>query len=122
MTTWEISRTGLAGSGRQIDEKLIALLFPKHKEELAQLIRDYEASDSPDAIPYAIVFQEQYSLLGQPLAEIRAGDLYFCLEQRLITVRSQIIPLTVKEFDIFFLRIQHPRRMDSYEMILNFVW
>ena len=34
----------------------------------------------------------------QPLTEIREGDLYFCLERRLVTVRSRIIPLTVKEF------------------------
>ena len=32
-----------------------------------------------------------------------------------MTVRGQIIPLTVKEFDIFSLLIQHPRRVYSYE-------
>lgn len=39
-----------------------------------------------------------------------------------MTVRGQIIPLTVKEFDIFSLLIQHPRRVYFYEMILDLVW
>ena len=56
------------------------------------------------------------------MTEIREGDLYFCLEQRLVTVRDQVIPLTVKEFDIFSLLIQHPGRVYSYEVILDLVW
>ena len=56
------------------------------------------------------------------MTEIREGDLYFCLERRLVTVRSQIIPLTVKEFDIFSLLIQHPGRVYSYEMLMDLVW
>ena len=56
------------------------------------------------------------------MTEIREGDLYFCLEQRLVTVRGQVIPLTVKEFDIFSLLIQHPGRVYSYEVILDLVW
>ncbi|MCB5941623.1 response regulator transcription factor [bacterium 210820-DFI.6.52] len=58
----------------------------------------------------------------QPLTEIQEGDLYFCLEKRLVTVQSQVISLTVKEFDIFSLLIQHPGRVYSYEVILDLVW
>ena len=47
----------------------------------------------------------------QPLTEIREGDLYFCLEQHLVTVRGQVIPLTVKEFEIFALLILNPKRV-----------
>ena len=39
-----------------------------------------------------------------------------------MTVRGQVIPLTVKEFDIFSLLIQHPGRVYSYEVILDLVW
>ena len=44
------------------------------------------------------------------------------LEQRLVTVRSQIIPLTVKEFEIFALLILNPKRVFTYEMLLDLVW
>lgn len=56
------------------------------------------------------------------MTEIREGALYFCLEQRLVTVRDQIIPLTVKEFEIFALLILNPKRVFTYEMLLNLVW
>ena len=56
------------------------------------------------------------------MTEIREGALYFCLEQRLVTVRGQIIPLTVKEFEIFALLILNPKRVFTYEMLLDLVW
>lgn len=59
---------------------------------------------------------------GQPLTEIREGDLYFCLEHRLVTVRDQEIALTVKEFDIFALFIMNPKRVFTYELIADLVW
>lgn len=48
--------------------------------------------------------------------------MYFCLEQRLVTVRGQVIPLTVKEFEIFALLIQNPKRVFTYEILLDLVW
>lgn len=59
---------------------------------------------------------------GQPLTEIREGDLYFCLEHRLVTVRDQEIALTGKEFDIFALLIMNPKRVFTYEIITDLVW
>lgn len=56
------------------------------------------------------------------MTEIQEGDLYFCLEQRLVTVRGQVIPLTVKEFEIFALLIQNPKRVFTYEILLDLVW
>ncbi len=47
--------------------------------------------------------------------------MYFCLEQRLVTVRGQMISLTVKEFDILALLIQNPKRVFTYEMLLDLV-
>lgn len=112
-------------SGRQIGKKLFALLSPCQKKELAQFIRDYEAGDIPADDPCTTLFQGQYFIppqANQPLTEIREGDLYFCLEQRLVTVRGQVIPLTVKEFEIFALLIQNPKRVFTYEMLLDLVW
>ena len=115
----------LQDSGKQIGEKLFALLSASQKKELAQFVRDYEAGNIPADVPYLTLLRGQYFIppqADQPLTEIREGDLYFCLEQRLVTVRGQVIPLTVKEFDIFSLLIQHPGRVYSYEVILDLVW
>lgn len=97
------------------------LLNANQKKELTQFVRDYEAGNIPVDVPLSF-FQEKQNTPDQSLTEIREGDLYFCLEQRLVTVRGQVIPLTVKEFDIFSLLIQHPGRVYSYEVILDLVW
>ncbi|WP_256557030.1 winged helix-turn-helix domain-containing protein [Hydrogeniiclostridium mannosilyticum] len=57
-----------------------------------------------------------------PLTEIREGDLYLCLEHRLVKVREQEIGLTAKEFDILFLLVRNPKRVFTYELIMDFVW
>ena len=48
--------------------------------------------------------------------------MYFCLEQRLVTIRGQVIELTVKEFEIFALLIMNPKRVFTYEMLMDLVW
>lgn len=115
----------LEDSGRQIAEKLFALLSSNQKKELAQFVRDYEAGNIPDDDPYTTFFRGRYSIppqADQPLTEIRKGELYFCLEQRLVAVRGQVVPLTVKEFEIFALLILNPKRVFTYEMLLDLVW
>ena len=115
----------LAETGRQIGEKLFALLSVSQKKELAQFVRDYEAGNLPADVPYSTLFRGQHFIsqqADQPLTEIQEGDLYFCLEKRLVTVQSQVLSLTAKEFDIFSLLIQPPGRVYSYEVILDLVW
>ena len=115
----------LEDSGRQIGKKLLSLLSPNQKKELAQFVRDYEAGDIPADVPCTTLFRGQYFIppqADQPLTEIREGALYFCLEQRLVTVRGQVIPLTVKEFEIIALLILNPKRVFTYEMLLELVW
>ena len=112
----------LEDSGRQIGKKLLSLLSPNQKKELAQFVRDYEAGDIPADLPYTTHFRGQYFTplqVDQPLTEIREGDLYFCLEQRLVMVQGNVIPLTVKEFEIFSLLILNPKRVFTYEMLLD---
>ena len=60
--------------------------------------------------------------MNHPLTETQSGDLYFCLGQRLVTIREQPIELTVKEFEIFALLILNPKRVFTYEMLLDLVW
>ena len=50
------------------------------------------------------------------------GDLYFCQEQRLVCIGEQVIKLTAKEFDILALLITHPKRVFTYELIMELVW
>ncbi|MCB4355055.1 response regulator transcription factor [Blautia parvula] len=54
--------------------------------------------------------------------EIHMGDLYFCMEQRLVRVDGQVVELTAKEFDILALLITHPQRVFTYELIMELVW
>ena len=115
----------LEDSGRQIGKKLLSLLSPNQKKELAQFVRDYEAGDIPADLPYTTHFRGQYFTplqVDQPLTEIREGDLYFCLEKRLVMAQGNVIPLTVKEFEIFSLLILNPKRVFTYEMLMDLVW
>ena len=115
----------LRDSGRQIGEKLFTLLSSGQKKELSQFVHDYEDGNIPADVPCTTLFQGRYFVppqADQPLTEICEGDLYFCLEQRLVTVRGQAIPLTVKEFEIFALLILNPKRVFTYEMLLDLVW
>ena len=57
-----------------------------------------------------------------PLTEIREGDLYICLEHRLVMVREQEIILTVKEFDILVLLIMNPKRVFTKEQIYQHIY
>ncbi|ARE60697.1 winged helix-turn-helix transcriptional regulator [Acutalibacter muris] len=60
--------------------------------------------------------------VGSRLTEVQAEGLYFCLENRIVYVRETEIMLTVKEFDIFALLIMNPRRVLTYDMIIDLVW
>src|SRR5699024_6290737 len=77
------------------------------------------------SVQHAVLNRGKYSIpqkMNHPLTETRSGDLYFCLEQRLVTIREQPIELTVKEFEIFSLLILNPKRVFTYEMLMELVW
>ena len=44
------------------------------------------------------------------------------MEQRLVRVRGQVIELTAKVFDILALLLTHPKRVFTYELIMELVW
>ena len=59
---------------------------------------------------------------SNPLTIIDIGKVHFCLEYRSVEVCGQEVELTTKEFDILALLIMNPRRVFTYEMIMDLVW
>ena len=107
----------ISESGRQIGEKLFAVLNADKKKGLTEFVREYEEIHVP-CFPSNL----RGSNNNQSLTELREGALYVCLEQRLVQVREQVVDLTVKEFDILALLIRNPKRVFTYEMIIELVW
>lgn len=116
----------MSETGRQIGEKLFVLLTADQKKELTQFVLEDKTGGVNSAdIPCYPIFHGKYSVSKRtvpPLTEIQEGEIYFCLEQRLVIVREQIIELTVKEFEIFALLIMNPKRVFTYEMLMDLVW
>lgn len=102
------------------------MLTVEQKKEFTQFVLEDKTGgvNSVEVSCYP-VFHGKYFVskrTGQPLTEIREDKIYFCLEQRLVMVREQIIELTVKEFEIFALLIMNPKRVFTYEMLMDLVW
>ena len=98
-------------SARQRQE-LLNYLFHSQKQQ-------NNLADSPCVISETYKVQ---TVIDEPFTEIRMGDLYFCQEQRLVYIGEQEIKLTAKEFDILALLITHPKRVFTYELIMELVW
>ena len=62
------------------------------------------------------------SLISQTITEIRKGDLYICMERREVSIRNQNVILTANEFDLLALLIMHPKRVFTYEMLMDLIW
>ena len=110
--------------GGRIAEKLLMLLSTRQRQELVNYLLDSQKrQNNPAASPCTI--SETYSgqiVIDEPFTEIQVGDLYFCQEQRLVCIGEQVIELTAKEFDILALLITHPKRVFTYELIMELVW
>ena len=98
-------------SARQRQE-LLSYLFNSQKQQ-------DNLADSPCVISETYKVQ---TTIDEPFTEIQVGDLYFCQEQRIVCISEQIIGLTAKEFDILALLITHPKRVFTYELIMELVW
>lgn len=70
-------------------------------------------------IPDASVEETNTKLL---FTEIHEGSLYFCSEQRKVSVCGQEIDLTAKEFDALQLLITNSKRVMTFETISYQVW
>lgn len=115
----------LLESGRQIGEKLFLLLSKEQQSALAQFVLERAENNFSSATAiHRLIFQNKYTIspTGQPLTEMQQGDLRLCLEQRSVSVCGQLIVLTEKEFDILALLMENPKRVFTYEMIMELVW
>ena len=112
----------ISESGRQIGEKLFALLDASQQQELMQYVLAQKQGGSPDTSLHNISPQIIQITPDARLTEVQAEDLYFYLENRLVYICETEIMLTVKEFDIFALLIMNPRRVLTYDMIIDLVW
>ena len=110
--------------GGRIAEKLLMLLNARQRQELVSYLLDSQKQqNNPATRPCAI--SETYkvqTVIDESFTEIQMDDLYFCQEQRLVCVDKQVIELTAKEFDILALLITHPKRVFTYELIMELVW
>ena len=100
------------------------LLSVRQRQELVNYLLDSKKlQNNPADSPFAISETNKGQInIDEPFTEIRIGDLYFCQEQRLVYIGEQVIELTAKEFDIFALLITHPKRVFTYELIMELVW
>ena len=53
---------------------------------------------------------------------IAAGDMRVDFERRIVSVQGHEISLTATEFDILSLLISNPKRVFTYEMIVDIIW
>ena len=100
------------------------LLSARQRQELVNYLLDSQKQQN-DLADSPCVISETYKVqtaIDEPFTEIRIGDLYFCQEQRLVCIGGQVIELTAKEFDILALLIAHPKRVFTYELIMELVW
>ena len=100
------------------------MLNARQRQELVNYLLDFKKTqnnpaDNPCAISRTYGAQ---AIIDEPFTEIQIGGLYFCQEQRLVCIGEQIIELTAKEFDILALLITHPKRVFTYELIMELVW
>lgn len=100
------------------------LLNARQRQELVNYLFDFQKqqnnlADSPCVISETYKVQ---TVIDEPFTEIQVDDLYFCQEQRLVCISEQVIELTAKEFDILALLITHPKRVFTYELIMELVW
>lgn len=53
---------------------------------------------------------------------VDAGDMRVDFERRIVSVQGHEISLTATEFDILSLLISNPKRVFTYEMIVDIIW
>lgn len=109
----------ISETGRKIGEKLLLLIDGNQREELVQYLLENSMKIGRETMHS---FSKHTWQQDSPLTEIQQGDLYICLEHRLVTVCKQEIQLTAKEFDILFLLSSNPNRVFTYELITDLIW
>ena len=99
------------------------MLEEEQRREITQFILETEQQKSFSAPPcitpdsFSVQTDAQHSL-----TEIREGDLYFCLEERMVSVRGKKIDLSAREFNTLYLLIMNRKRVMTFETIAYHVW
>ncbi|MDE6620658.1 MAG: winged helix-turn-helix domain-containing protein [Lachnospiraceae bacterium] len=100
------------------------MLDEDRKKELTQYILEIELQNNTALNPiHSAVFQSERQNNGECLKdEICIGELCFNQNNRMVKVRGKEINLTAKEFDILALLIMNPKRVFTYDMIMEIIW
>lgn len=114
----------ISENSKQIGEKLFVLLDDTQRKELTNYVLERK-NQSSLSVHFKSAVQkstQRQAVATSPLTEIQVGDLYFCLEERVVLVRGRNVGLTHREFDAFHILIANRRRVMKFEMISYHVW
>lgn len=113
----------IENNGMYYSEKLHFTINSKQKRALIEFIQGLNEESKECKISTSDCNDsDSLKKFSESFTEIALKDLYFYIEQRKVCVRNIEIHLTVKEFDILALLITHPKRVFTYEMIMDMVW
>lgn len=99
------------------------MLDVEQKREMIQFVLETEQQQGFSAIPCTNPDSFGARIdTSQPLTEIREGDLYFCLEEREVSVREKKVDLSAREFNALYLLLVNRKRVMTFETISYHVW
>lgn len=114
----------LGEPGKQIGEKLFVLLDAEQQRELTHYVltrnkQDCAPAENSYVISHTSTIQADVEL---PLTEIQEGELYFCLEEREVSIRGEKVDLSAREFNTLYLLLMNRKRVMTFETIAYHVW
>ena len=105
----------LGEPGKQIGEKLFVLLDAEQQRNK----QDCAPAENSYVISHTSTLQADVEL---PLTEIQEGELYFCLEEREVSIRGEKVDLSAREFNTLYLLLMNRKRVMTFETIAYHVW
>lgn len=114
----------LGEPGRQIGKKLFILLDAEQQLELTHYVLTRNKQDCASAENSYTIFHTStpQADVELPLTEIHEGDLYFCLEEREVSVRGKKVDLSAREFNILYLLLMNRKQVMTFETTAYHVW
>lgn len=113
----------LSVSGRQIGETIFNLLNAEQQHDMVNFIMEIEKLvDHAAGFPCVSSPQQIKQSNSESLTEIQVGNLYFCLEERQVSVYGRQIDLTAREFNALHLLLINQKRVMTFETIFCHVW
>ena len=114
----------LGEPGKQIGGKLFVLLDAEQQRELTHYVltrnkQDCAPAENSYVISHTSTLQADVEL---PLTEIQEGELYFCLEEREVSIRGEKVDLSAREFNTLYLLLMNRKRVMTFETIAYHVW